>query len=270
MPYLLSDLIVTRVDLVDEGANSAAFIELYKRKEQKSMTFEEILSQMNAEHAATIQGAIAKAKGELDINTALLTTTQADLAKAKQDLADANAQIDGLKSQVPCSCDGEEVGGLCKVCGKVKKAMAFDEVETMKSLPKEAREFVAKLKSQKEAAEAEVLKAKEAEVHATAVSKAAELKSLPIDADKLVGIIKSADKDLLDVLSTLNAAIEGTVFNEVGKRGGEGNNNDAWTKIETKATEIAKARSITQQKAIGEAIKENPELYKEYLKGGAN
>ena len=33
MPYELKDLVIDRVDLVDEGANSAAFIELYKRKE---------------------------------------------------------------------------------------------------------------------------------------------------------------------------------------------------------------------------------------------
>ena len=38
MPYLLEDLVITRVDLVDEGANSAAFIELYKRKERGEST----------------------------------------------------------------------------------------------------------------------------------------------------------------------------------------------------------------------------------------
>ena len=36
MPYLLEDLVIERIDLVDEGANSAAFIEIYKRKEQSN------------------------------------------------------------------------------------------------------------------------------------------------------------------------------------------------------------------------------------------
>ena len=55
MPYILEDLVIDRVDLVDEGANSAAFIELYKRKEQSKMNFEEILSKMKPEHAKVIQ-----------------------------------------------------------------------------------------------------------------------------------------------------------------------------------------------------------------------
>ena len=30
MPYILDDLVIDRVDFVDEGANSAAFIEVFK------------------------------------------------------------------------------------------------------------------------------------------------------------------------------------------------------------------------------------------------
>ena len=112
--------------------------------------------------------------------------------------------------------------------------------------------------------------AKDAEKQAEAVAKAAELKALPIESEKLVGVLKSCSADMVDVLTTINAAIEGTVLDEVGKSNAGSNGADAWSKIEAKADEIAKRDSVTKQKAVSIAIKENPELYKEYLQGGAN
>lgn len=290
MPYLLEDLIVNRVDLVDEGANSEAFIELYKRKEQKSkMTFEEILSKMKPEHAEVITAELSKSNDELAVITSERDTAVSELDKVKAqleaangELAKANSELETLKAKGEddkdtCTCDGEaDENGLCKECGKPKTKKAcgssFDETETLKSMPKEVREMFEKMKSQKEAAEAEIRKAKEAEQHAEAVAKAKELKAIPVEEDKLVGIIKNADKDLLDVLAVVNAAIEGTVLDEVGKRhsGAGKDSNDAWNKIEAKATEIAKRDSISKAKAVSVVISENPELYKEYLDGGAN
>ena len=43
MATKLKSLKINRVDLVPEGANSAAFVTLYKGKEGKPMEFEEIL-----------------------------------------------------------------------------------------------------------------------------------------------------------------------------------------------------------------------------------
>ena len=103
-----------------------------------------------------------------------------------------------------------------------------------------------------------------------AVAKAAELKALPIGTEKLVGVLKSCSADMVDVLTTINAAIEGTVLDEVGKSNADSKGADAWSKIEAKADEIAKRDSVTKQKAVSIAIKENPELYKEYLQGGAD
>ena len=159
---------------------------------------------------------------------------------------------------------------MCKVCGKPKKKAAFDEEETLKSMPAAARAVFIKMRTQKEAAEEEVRKAKDAEKQAEAVAKAAELKALPIETEKLVGVLKSCSADMVDVLTTINAAIEGTVLDEVGKSNAGSKGADAWSKIEAKADEIAKRDSVTKQKAVSIAIKENPELYKEYLQGGAN
>lgn len=288
MPYLLEDLIVNRVDLVDEGANSAAFIELYKRKEQSAiMGIKEILSKMKSEHSEVIQAeldtlakSIEKAKESLatvtterDTNAQELTKAKEELESLKQDLAKAKSEIEIAKSKgsEECTCDGEEdENGMCKACGKPKKKAAFDEEETMKSMPENVRAVFAKMRAQKEAAEEEVRKAKEAEKNAEAVAKAAELKALPIETEKLVGILKGCGADMVDVLTTINAAIEGTVLGEVGKSNAGGTDTDAWSKIEAKASDIAKRDNVTKQKAVSIAIKENPDLYKEYLQGGAN
>lgn len=288
MPYLLEDLVVDRVDLVDEGANSAAFIELYKRKERgATMDIKEILSKMKPEHSSVIQaeldklsGDVTKAKEDLATVTTERDTATQDLERAKEDLKAANedkekaeSELETLKATMPdeCDCDGEaDENGMCKVCGKPKKKAAFDEEETLKSMPAAARAVFIKMRTQKEAAEEEVRKAKDAEKHAEAVAKAAELKALPIETEKLVGVLKSCSADMVDVLTTINAAIEGTVLDEVGKSNAGSKGADAWSKIEAKADEIAKRDSVTKQKAVSIAIKENPELYKEYLQGGAD
>ena len=61
MSYLLEDLVVDRVDLVDEGANSAAFIELFKRKERKeSMDYKEVIAKMSPEQGKLVQAELDK------------------------------------------------------------------------------------------------------------------------------------------------------------------------------------------------------------------
>lgn len=268
MPNLIIDLDIDRVDLVDEGANSAAFIELYKRKEQnKRMTVEEILSKLKPEHAQVIQEALDAAAEET--------------RKAKEECDKACGERDAAKEECDKACGErdaakEECDNACRErdklkAEKAKSGAAFDETETLKGMPESAREYVAKLKAQKEAAEEEVRKAREAEAVAAATAKAANLKAIPIEQSKLVDILKSATPEIEELLTTVNAAIESTVLTEVGKSAtGNTSGADAWSKIEAKAEEISKRDSVTKQKAVAIAISENPELYKEYLKGGAN
>lgn len=292
MPYVLTDLRIDRVDLVDEGANSAAFIELFKRKEiSNAMDSKEILSKMKPEHAEIIQADIDKSK--------------ADLEASNDALVKAKEELETLKASPFCTCEGAmDENGKCSVCGKPKNATsngvtkkvcgtcgtelegtncpecakkagsAFDETETLKSMPEAARQIFEKMKSQKDAAEEEVRKAKEAEQTTAAVAKAALLKSLPVETTKLVELIKGASPDMIDTLESIAKAIEGTVLTEVGKSnpgsGSISGSTDAWAQIEAKATEVAKRDSVTKQKAIGVVIKEQPDLYKAYLEGGAN
>jgi len=221
MPNLLEDLIIDRVDLVDEGANSEAFIELFKRK-GKNMNYTEVMAQLTAEQSAPIKAEFDRLNGEITVL-------------------------------------------------KAKPAPAPTEEDIIKSMPEAAQKVFQTLKVQKEAAEETLRKSKEVEKEAVAVAKAATLKSLPIEQKKLVEIIKSASTDVLDLLSAAAASIDATVLSTVGKEKGAANNPDsAWSKIETKATEIAKSKNISQAKAISQVVEENPDLYKEYLQGGAN
>lgn len=267
MPYILEDLIVDRVDLVDEGANTGAFIEVFKRKEKEPMDFSEILSKMKPEHAEVINQHIE--------------TLNSELSKAREDLDAANGQISEQAETIAKSseelskaCDDlakatEELNEL-KATEEANKALTFDEEEVLKSMPEGARSAFIKMREQKEAAEEQVRKAAEEKAEAEAVAKAHSLKALPVEHETLVQILKSCDQTVVDVLSTVATAIEGTVLTEVGKSGKGKADADAWEQIEAKADEIAKRDSITKQKAIGIAIKENPELYKEYLNGGNN
>lgn len=285
MPYELMDLVVDRVDLVDEGANSAAFIELYKRKETiNPMDFDAILGLMKPEHASVIKGVIeakdadiAKARGDLDTANQSLAGKEVELNEANEALAKANAEIETLKAKDYCECDGEaDEDGKCKSCHKPKKSASFDETETLKSMPEPMRSMFLKMRAQKEAAEEQVRKANEEKVEAAAVAKAASLKALPVEQGKLVGILKSCSPEIVDLLTTINGAIEATVLDEVGKNKGNGaatgapvTSDEAWSQLEKKAEEIAKRDNITVEKAMATALSENPDLYREYLNGGA-
>lgn len=280
MPYILEDLVVDRVDLVDEGANSAAFIEVFKRKEKKAlMDFSEILSKLKPEHADVVQqhvdglnSELTKAREELDAANKRVEEQTTTINETNEALAKANEELETLKAKDDvCTCDGEaNEEGICSVCGKPKKNLSFDEDEVVKSLPESLRGEFMKMRAQKEAAEEQVRKAAEEKLEAEAVAKAATLKALPVEQDTLVQILKSCDPAVVEVLTSVAAAIEGTVLTEVGKSGKGKTETDAWSKIEAEAEKVAARDSVTKQKAIGIVIKENPELYKEYLNGGTN
>ena len=251
MPNLLMDLVVDRVDLVDEGANTAAFIKLYKRKERDAiMDFNEIIAKLKPEHAEVIQAEIAKAKTEVPEEVAKeLSDTKEELATTKTELEKVKEDVN--KSKEPTKEDN------------------FEEV--LKSLDPAVQKVFKSLQSQKEAAEQVAKQLNEQKEEEEAIAKAKALKALPVEEDKLVQVVKDISDDVYEILKSAAKVLEESeIFEEVGKGKGGTGSTDAWSKIEKKADEIAKRDSITKEKAIGVVINENPELYKEYLSGGAN
>ena len=256
----LVNLVIDRVDLVDEGANSAAFIELYKRKESSEpMDFNEILSKLKPEHAEVITKAfeesnadVAKAREELEAATQNLANKESELNAANEALAKANAELDALKAAAPVAKSAEEA-----------------EDEILKGMPEAARELLMKYRTQKEAAEEQVRKNAAEKAEAEAISKAACLKAIPVEQAKLVDIMKGISPEMYDILCAANTAIEEAVLGEVGKNRGNGvaeqGASDAWSQIEKQAVEIAKRDGITIEKAVSTVVSNNPELYNKYL-----
>lgn len=274
MPYVLKDLVIDRVDLVDEGANSAAFIRLYKRKERgDKMDLKDIITQMKEEHASVVKSTLADLEAKIEKLQTKLNEITIERDNAKADLKKVKDQLEKVQEDFEKAKNELDELKVSKANTDDNKEENFEEI--LKSLPENARELFKKMKAQKEAAEEAIRKAKEAEEHAQAVAKAAELKALPVEQEKLVNVIKGCSKEVLDLLTTINAAMEETVLGEVGKSRANaglstGSSNAAWDKIEAKAEEIRKSRGVSKAKAISIVIEENPDLYKEYLQGGAN
>lgn len=267
VPTELKNLKINRVDLVPEGANSAAFVTLFKGKELKPVDFEELMHKMKPEYATVINehvSALSKAKDESDaaLSTANATiaSLQADLERAKQDKEAAEAAAAEAKKAAEGTVPFDEDEQLAK---------------SIEGLDPQVREYFERITKQKDAAE-EIAKAALAkEKHAEAEAKAEELKALPVEKAKLVDFIeKSNDTAGIEMLSAIAKGIEATVLTEVGKSNATNtftaSAEDAWGKIEASAKDIAKSRNISKEAAVAVVISEQPELYREYLKGGAN
>jgi len=247
VPNLLVDLVVDRVDLVDEGANSAAFIKLYKRKEMETgMDFNEIISKLKSEHAEVIQAELAKAKAEVP----------EEIAK---ELSDTKAELETIKAEL------EKFKEEAKKAKEPAQEENFEEV--LKNLDPAVQKVFKSLQAQKEAAEQVAKQLQEQKEEEEAIAKARALKALPVEEEKLVQVVKGVSDDVYEILKSAAKVLEeSNLFEEVGKS--NAGTADAWSRIEKKAKEIAKRDGITIEKAISVVINENPELYKEYLSGG--
>ena len=272
VPTELKRLKIDRVDLVPEGANSAAFVTLYKGKEMKSMDATEILSKLKPEHAAVIQAeldslkkakeaaeqACEEAKKACDAAAAQTTSGNSD----DEDTKKANGKQSQAKPDSTLSAKAAE------------GTTSFDEDETLtKGLDPQVVAFIDQLKKQKAAAEEVAKEAIAKERHANAVTKAAELKALPIEESQLVAFIEKSNDETVDLLSAIAKGIESTVLSEEGSNTSQTftkSSSAAWEKIEKEAQRLASERGVTVAKATGMVISEQPELYKEYLEGGAN
>ncbi|MMZ45699.1 hypothetical protein D3C75_232880 [compost metagenome] len=265
MPDLVLDLIVDRVDLVDDGANSAAFIQMFKRREhENNMDFNAILAEMKPEHAAIINDVVAKAKAEVPEETVQeLETAKEAVAKAEEKYTSAFDESETMKSKL-------------KALEDAQKPKEPDYEEVLKSLSPEMQTVFKRMQTQKEQAEnmAKELSAK-AE-HEEAVAKAATIKAIPVDEAQLIAVAKSASEEVMEVLKAASKAIEEAVpFEEVGKNRKDTSatsksSEQAWAELEKHADRISVEQGVTKAAAVGIATKQYRDLYKQYLDGGAN
>lgn len=215
------------------------------------MDFEQILGLMKPEHADVIRKAFADKDADLATANATIAEQVTQLETANSDLAKAKAALETPPAEP-------------------------SEDDIIKGMPEHARALFEKMRAQKEAAEERVRKEAAEKAEAAAIAKAASLKAIPVPQETLVGILKSCTPEIADLLTTINTAIEATVLSEVGKSAGNGastaapsTSNQAWDKLEKRAAEVATRDGITKEKAMSVVLDENPELYHEYLNGGA-
>jgi uncharacterized protein YukE len=216
---------------------------------ETGMDFNEIISKLKPEHAEVIQAEIAKAKAEVPEEVAK------ELSDTKEELIATKTELEKVKEEVNKSKEPAEEEN-------------FEEV--LKSLDPAVQKVFKSLQAQKEAAEQVAKQLTEQKEEEEAIAKANALKALPVEEDKLVQVVKGISDDVYEILKSAAKVLEESdIFEEVGKGKGDASTIDAWSKIEKKADEIAKRDNITKEKAISVVINENPELYKEYLSGGA-
>lgn len=249
MATKLKNLVITKVALCDEGACSAAHIQLFKRREGgNNMNFEEIMKSLTPEQQAIVKAKMAetnkaaedKKAGELKTQ---MDTLEADNTKLKDDLAKA----------------------------RTSDATPESEADILKTLDPAVRAIVEKSRLQAQAAEESVKKMREEQINREAIAKAKTVINLGTEAElaDLYKSLSNADAKLCEQTFTLltkaNTLIEkSAMFTEAGS-GHEGNEVDAWDKVEKAASEIAKTRNITKAKAISAVMEEQPDLYKAYI-----
>ena len=214
---------------------------------ETGMDFNEIISKLKPEHAEVIQAELAKAKAEVP----------EEIAK---ELSDTKVELETLKVEL------EKFKEEAKKSKEPVQEENFEEV--LKNLDPAVQKVFKSLQAQKEAAEQIAKQLQEQKEEEEAIAKARALKALPVEEEKLVQVVKGVSDDVYEILKSVAKVLEESdIFEEIGKS--NAGTTDAWTKIEKKAEEIAKRDGITVEKAISVVINENPELYKEYLSGGA-
>lgn len=253
MPNIVLDLILERVDLVDAGANSEAFIEICKRKESViPMELDEILAKLEPEHATVITAALAAAKEAVPETTATVMT------KMKNDLETALADVKKRDEQI----------ALTEELAKKKETDATFE-EVLKTLDPTVQAAFEALNKKTQAAEMIAKQLSDERAYAESLEKARQLKALPAEEEALAKMLDGIQPEVFELLKGVNKLIEDSpAFKEVGKSRTDDSTatgDAAWEKIEKKAKEISCERSITEAAAIAVVIKEFPQMYKDYL-----
>lgn len=248
------------------------------------MDASEILEKLKPEHAEVLKSAFAelekqKKQAEDEAAAAKKEAAVAKAEAAKKPAKEGSSEEDDTAKA--CGSKKTEKKGEQPVNGKPSDAVkakegttSFDDTETLtKGLDPQVAAYIEQIKKQKEAAEEAAREAIAKERHMNAVNKAAELKALPIAADQLISFIEKSSDETVDMLSAIAKGIEGTVLTEVGTSNAQTfskSSSDAWSRIEKAAEKLATERNVSVAKATGMVIKEQPELYKAYLEGGAN
>lgn len=271
MAKKLTNLKITKVSLVDEGACSAAHITLFKQKKGGSeMTFEEMMESLSEEQQAIIKAKFDAQNEELEEAKKAFSEKEEELEKVKQEKKDLETKASETEEEE------EEEDDLAIEAnsedGVTKAKEELTEEEILKNVDPAVREMIQKAKSEAEIHKQALIKMKEEKEVAQLTEIAKSINNVGTEEAQLVSMLKKAksvDVEFYnEVLKTLQVANNIIADSELLKEKGQsfaGNDVDAWSKVDAKADEIAKTRGVSKAKATNIVIDEFPELYQAYL-----
>jgi len=202
-------------------------------------------------------------------------TVEEELAAAKARIAELEAKLAEKENKKP-ELEVEMAASEEKPSEETEKMEDDEEKKInsyMKSAPKSVVKMITDLKTQAEAATAELRKERIARADAEAVEKAKGWANLNLNAEKVGPALRrlnEVDSDLAksieEVLSSVNAQAESaSIFAEIGKSADfpTGNAYDRMTALAKSAVEEGVSKSMAQ--AIADIATKNPDLYSQYL-----
>lgn len=274
---VMIDTKLDRVDLVEEGSCSEAYIMMYKGKDGALKVSKErveaILAKMKPEYATEVreyfEDQIEKAKckkseedAELDKAKEDLKAANKELQKTKDELKDANEEL--AKAKQDLAAANKNLEDVAK--SKGNEEPDFEEV--LKAAPEAMRGFLKQLKQSQDEAVAKAKQLEEEKAHNEAVAKAKELSVLPVKEQELVDLFKSKEGAVVAPMleKIAKSIMESGLLDEKGT-GVNYNNNDANADIEARVESLAKSKNISKEKAMVEIFKADPEAYAKYNGG---
>ena len=274
MAKKLTNLKITKVSLVDEGACSAAHITLFKQKKGGSeMTFEEMMESLSEEQQAIIKAKFDAQNEELEEAKKAFSEKEEELEKVKQEKKDLETKASETEEEEDEEEQDDDLALESNSEDGVTKAKEeLTEEEILKNVDPAVREMIQKAKSEAEVHKQALIKMKEEKEVAQLTEIAKSINNVGTEETQLVSMLKKAksvDVEFYnEVLKTLQVANNIIADSELLKEKGQsfaGNDVDAWSKVDAKADEIAKTRNVSKAKATNIVIDEFPELYQAYL-----
>ena len=277
MAKKLTNLKITKVSLVDEGACSAAHITLFKQKGgNELMTFDEIMATLTEEQQSVIKAKLEEQNVELTKSKEACDEKQVELEKVETEKKDLETKVSELEAELEAETaklkEAEEA--MEAELAKVKEAETVEptEEELLKNVDPAVKAMIEKSRAEAEVHKQAILKMKEEAEMAEIAEIAKSLNAVGTEEVQMVNMLKKAksfDAELYaEVIKALEVAnniiADGEVLKEKGTTHGAGE-VDAWAKLDAKADEIAKTRGISKAKATNVVIDEFPALYQAYL-----
>ena len=204
MAKKLTNLKITKVSLVDEGACSAAHITLFKQKKGGSeMTFEEMMESLSEEQQAIIKAKFDAQNEELEKAKEECSEKEQELEEAKKAFSEKEEELEKVKQEKKDletkASETEEEDDEDTLAievnsedGVTKAKKELTEEEILKNVDPAVREMIQKAKSEAEVHKQAVLKMKEEKEIAEVTEIAKSLSGVGTEETQMVSMLRKA------------------------------------------------------------------------------